>query len=192
MATKPTPQKPFQITRTRMALCASLLALVLLAGYLLSRPLSPEAIRDRALQALQTKDAEALCRLADPEELVKTHLTPDKVRRMLQDSLWRQNKPQVLSVSLFADKPADKRSWIIQWHSDTPPQGTFGISVVDDPNIGWKLVLSDVVMSAYLYDGGKQGGQKYVERMRELDIVSGRQQDGEYTSYLPKSPNPNE
>ena len=107
MATKPTPQKPFQITRTRMALCASLLALVLLAGYLLSRPLSPEAIRDRALQALQTKDAEALCRLADPEELVKTHLTPDKVRRMLQDSLWRQNKPQVLSVSLFADKPAE-------------------------------------------------------------------------------------
>ena len=187
MATKQNSRFPFQITRTRIILCASIVIAVLLADYCLFRPLSPEAIRDRTLQALQKKDAEALCRLADPEELAKTHLTPQKVTVLLQDSLWKHNKPQVQSYSLFADKPADKRSWVIKWRSDTPPQGTFGITVVDDPHIGWKLVLSDVLTSAALWCNGRQGGQKYAERIHELDIVSGRQQDGSYRSYTPKN-----
>ena len=192
MATKQNSKVSFQITRTRIALCASILTAVLMAGYLLFRPLSPEAIRDRTLQALQKKDAATLCRLADPEELARTHLTPQKVALLLQDSLWKQAEPQVETYSLFADKPADKRSWLIKWRSDTPAKGLFGISVVDDPKVGWKLVLSDVLTSACIWSGGEEGRQKYVARIHELDIVSARQQDGSYQSYLPVNKSLNE
>lgn len=192
MTTKQEPQASPKITQTRILLAVSVLVAALLTGYVLFRPPSPETIRDRALAALQNKDAEALCRLADPQELSQTHLTPQKVTLLLQDTLWQQTHPQLIRYKLFADKPADKRSWLIDWHSDTPQKGLFGLSVVDDPDIGWKLVLSDVLVSGYYWKAGREGGRQFRERLQQMDIVSGRQQDGSYQSYLPENKNMND
>lgn len=169
--------------RRRLALTVSAFVLGVLLVYLFWPP-TPETIRDRTLQALVTRDARALCRLADPDELTRLHLTPEKVEAILQQTIWRNGPPKVARMILFANKPADKRSWFVDWETTAYFHGTFGITALDHPRKGWKLVLSDVLMGACCWElGTAKGGKRYVQVARNLDIAGLRRQDGNYEIF---------
>jgi hypothetical protein len=44
-------------------------------------------VRNQTVKALETGDAATLCRLADPTELQRLHITPDAVTRILNQTL---------------------------------------------------------------------------------------------------------
>ena len=64
-------------------LTAIILLLLDWIGYQLFGPLSPNGVKNLAISALERRDANELCRLADPKEISMLHLTPYKVTALL-------------------------------------------------------------------------------------------------------------
>lgn len=114
-------------------------------------PPSPEQVRDRTLHALETGNAEELCRLADPEELQKLNFTPQSVEAALRETIWAQGYPHLKKCSVFTLKPADRRVWLIEWQG-AAHKHYLGMTVMDDLHVGWRINLSSLLRGAYYQD----------------------------------------
>ncbi len=168
----------------RAGIVAGAIFCIFLMCYLILRPVTPETIRDRAIRALERRDVQELCSMADPEELSRLRLSGPKVKTILSESLWARGSVTHRSISLFSDRPSDRRSWLIDWGGNKSDHGMFGITAIDDPRIGWKLVLSDLLYSACCWSRPpRAGGVLYRELSRKVDISGVRGPNGSYEMY---------
>lgn len=126
--------------------------LLLLVAYRFLGPLTPAAVKERTVRALESGDAEALCRLADTEELNRLHLTPGNVASFLRATLWKDGLPRAKSERR-SDEPEDCAVWVVSWHRATHESKAPGtvINVLDTPGRGWKLVLSELLRQSCFY-----------------------------------------
>lgn len=177
--------KSRRVTGLRVGIAAGVAVILISLWKLLLAPITPEQIRDGAIRALESGDAAALCRLADEEELKRLHIDASKTEAILKATLWQNGLPSRANVILFAAKPLDKRSWLVEWKGMTKANGMFGITAVDDRNVGWKLVLSDLLNSGcYWVRPGRDGGKLYKTLALEHGITGIRAQDATYSEFV--------
>ncbi|GAB4462000.1 MAG: hypothetical protein OHK0029_28180 [Armatimonadaceae bacterium] len=160
-----------------------LFSLFRLAWYYLGPP-SPERVRDQALRAFETRDWYTLVKLTDPEEFKTLNFTPDTMRTLLNETIWSEETGKVTRMFLWANKPVDRRVWLVNFEKDKGPGYSFGITVVDDPKVGWKLVLSDTMYLAYRrsYKAGHINYDIH-DRWQTLGITGIRNQSGIYEYF---------
>ena len=172
------------IKSLRVALAVTaLIALLGFAGYKLWGPPSPEAIRDRTIRALENRDAQTLCQLADPEELKRLNLTPQKVSAFLNETLWREGSLKKAKIEKFTPTPDDQSVWEVQWATDKPKTPKLAICCIDDPKKGWKLVTSYLLWSTcWRKQKSKEGIKEYYALAQKHGIAGVRFQGGGYNN----------
>jgi hypothetical protein len=150
---------------------------------LASRAKSPELKRDDAITALETRDAEMLIRLADPVEVATLKLTPVKVQRLLNQTLWQAPPARHVGITRVGRQPIDESLW------ETTFGGTHSgilriiIPVIDTPGVGWKLNLSMMLRSSCYWAVGREEGPGLYRRLaKEVGITGLRQQEGDYVT----------
>ena len=171
------------IPRRTLIWSCTLIALACLIGYRLFVPLSPEAIRDRAIAALEKRDAQELCRLADAEELQRLHLTEATVAEFLQHTLWNESALQHARVDKVSQTQDDQSVWQVHWASEKSETLSQVVPIVDDPHKGWKLNLSFLLYSScWRKEKGKEGMRTYLQLAQQYGIEGERIQGGQYKS----------
>lgn len=170
--------------RYRRPLLISVTAIIIfLVGFKFLSPPSPETIRDRAIVAIEREDAEELCRLADPDEVERLHLTPAIVSNFMHETLWRENPLIQARIDKNTQTPNDQSIWEVHWANEKPDTLKFVVPVIDDQKKGWKLNLSFMLYSAcWRKEGGKEGMKTYFELARKYGIEGERKQGGNYQS----------
>jgi hypothetical protein len=159
---------------------------VLLGAYRWLGPLTPGAIKERAVHALETGDAEALCRLADKEELTKLNLTPQNVEAFLHETVWKDGMPKA-DGERRSDEPDDRAVWVMHWRgqSSDPHAQVIAVIVIDTPGVGWKLLLGELLRLTCMYRyGAPEGWTKYWELARKYGIRGTRDPGGPQGEYL--------
>lgn len=171
-------------SKKRTVVIAALTAtLVCLICYKLFAPLSPEAIRDLAISALEKRDAKELCRLADPQELTRLHLTPTIVDSFLHETLWSEDTLMKARFQKLTPNPDDQSVWAVHWDNEKKDAKKLVVFVVDDQKIGWKLILSRMLcISCWRNEGGKLGMKTYYSLADKYGINGMRVQGGGYQS----------
>ncbi|MBC8135901.1 MAG: hypothetical protein H8F28_08460 [Fibrella sp.] len=157
---------------------------VMLAGLVIWRVLSgpsPEEIRENAIRALEKGDAEALCALADPEEIKLTGLSPKKVKTLLDSTLWENGLPRQIKVGKRMEGAVDQGFWYADW--DNKP-GKYRVVVLanDHPKNGWHLNLSWMLYSICVWKNGDRGADSYYAFARENSVTGFRHQSGVYNN----------
>src|SRR5580700_3464205 len=96
---------------------AAILAVCGLGGclYWAFRPLDPNAIASRAIDALGKHDAVGLIALADPEEVSRLHVTPAAVEDILSRTLWQEPAIRNASRRHMEQTPDDQYVWVVKW-----------------------------------------------------------------------------
>lgn len=169
--------------RRTLTLACVAAALACLVVYKLFAPPSPEAIRDRAIAALEKGNAQELCRMADAEELQRLHLTPANVADFLHQTLWKENTLQHARCVQITQTPNDQSIWEVHWANEKPGTLHFIVPIIDDPHKGWKLNLSFLLYSScWRKEGGKEGLRTYLKMAQQYGINGERLQGGQYKS----------
>jgi hypothetical protein len=140
--------------------------------YLFSMPISPVAVKNKAVHALETGNAKLLCQLADPEELAKLNLTPANTGQFLRRTLWREGYPKLIEKRRSIS-PVDEAIWIFNFQHEkrTYKMTDFAIEVIDDPQKGWKLNLSRILWLATMAEFGfPEGRAHYTPLAQQLQI----------------------
>jgi hypothetical protein len=175
-----TTESPKKVKK-RVILAVAGIALLGMLGYILLGPLSPDAVCARTVRALETGDVEALIRLADREEIGKLNLTPGAVEGVLRETMWRNGYPRFRKTERNRPTPEDVAQYEI-FYVGIPENMTDSQSwviVLDTPDRGWKLVLSQVLWDAcWRKRGGKEGAQEYIRLARKYGITGLRSQRG--------------
>lgn len=162
-------------------LSASVLLATVLA--LVHRAASPDSRRDDAISALETRDPEMLVRLADPEEVATLKLTPEKVRGLLNHTLWQPETSKHGTITRVPRLPADQSLW--EAHFTGTHSGILRVIVpiIDTPGIGWKLNLSMMLRSSCFWAVGRADGPGLYRRLaKEVGIAGLREQNGNYVT----------
>ena len=172
------------IVRFRLLISVGVTILVLgVLGYKWLGPQPPEAVRDRAIAALERRDSQSLCELADPDEANRLHLTRTAVAGVLNETLWNEAPLKNSRVEKVTQTPDDQSLWEVHWANEKPGSLRLIVPVIDDLKKGWRLNLSDMLYGAcWRTEGGKQGMKKYSELARKYGIEGVRSQSGGYKS----------
>ncbi len=154
-------------------LTAIILLLLDWIGYQLFGPLSPNGVKNLAISALERRDANELCRLADPKEISMLHLTPDKVTALLNNTLWSEQWAKM--VKERRDHTThDMAVFETEWRTPTKKpnwKDGIGIFIIESRQRGWYLVLSDTLCGICEWRYGLiPGSQKYVELAKKNGI----------------------
>lgn len=143
------------------------------------RPPSDTAIRDRAVRALNNRDADELCRLADPEELRHLNVTPEAVRRGLAEAFGPGHSPPFTRAVEHLRTPMDQSVWMYLPEKGVPDGRKIFVMVIDDQHAGWKLNLTATLWSAFCRRlGSREGTREYYRFARRNGIGGLRHQDG--------------
>jgi hypothetical protein len=151
-------------------------------GLRLSNP-SSVAVRQRAIRALEQKDAKTLVALADREEVLRLNLSPDVVDALLRETLWKEGTAKQVGTTRRLQAPPDYANYEIHFSSVGGAPQRFYIVTIDTPGIGWKLNLSSTLRSTcYWKFGGQGGAAAYRELARKHGITGLREQSGDYVT----------
>jgi hypothetical protein len=143
-----------------------------------------EPIRDQVVHALRRGSGEALCRLADPSELEQLRLTPAAVTDLLREG------PPLDAPGIRFDRfrpvgrdKVDIRQWIVDCRSPTSNESGFAIMLMDTPDRGWKLNLSDLLKAVCNWRYGRRDSlAHYIKWARKHDVDGILLISGEKTS----------
>ena len=173
-----------QRIRSRRVLAAILAVCVVAAGvYWVYRPLDPDAIAARAIDALGKHDAVGLIALADPEEVSRLHVTPAAIEDILSKTIWQEPTIRNASRTHMEQTPDDQYVWLVKW--PTGGAGAIDLSVVavDSQTVGWKLDLTCLLWAAcWRHSDGPAGAREYIDLARKNGVSGIRQQAGNYVS----------
>lgn len=167
-----------------------LLALTTIGAWRIYSTPTSASVRDASLRALENKDAEALCRLADPKELEHLSVDKDKVAAILKDTLWRYPNVKKMKPGLMIDKPKGRNTWGVMWAGRR--DAVLSLTTMDDPAIGWRLNLTDMLHSAIVWNNDVSGETiGYRERFDRVGILGLRAQGSGSFNLFSKSPDGN-
>ena len=152
---------------------------------------NPERVARQALAALEAKDATALCRLADPEEIQTLHLSPATVDKILHETVWSTEFVQTrhhLMEEVVSVHPDIKGYGVYPRHMSVQPPNpshpkNFWLICLQNPDGEWHLNLSHVLLDAcYSKTGGMDAHKLYYQYAKKYSINGIRSQDGPYQS----------
>jgi hypothetical protein len=133
-------------SRMQMGLVAVILSLLLGMGFLLLRPPSAEVVCRRTITALEFRDARTLIALADPTELAELNISQEKVQGLLSDVLGKQDFRGPYQFEREERPDPDIVQYAVK--AGTTPfrdQSTLYVLVIDHPQKGWRLNLSNLL-----------------------------------------------
>lgn len=168
--------------RFYIALVSTAIVFAAFISYFLFRPLSPDAICQRTITALELQDAATLVSLADPDELKQLNLSKATVHGFLSSIMWDKGFSGSHKYRLFGQKHPDAITFEITTSSlpaDTKLTPLY-VSVVDDPHIGWKLNLSMLLYMACYQRDMDNSRKNWVDLRTKYDIRGLRQYNGTY------------
>jgi hypothetical protein len=144
---------------------------------------SSEAVRQRAIRALEERDAKTLIALADPEEVTRLNISPAVVNGLLRETLWQKGEVKHAGRIERLQAPPDQGNYGTTFLcGDSGPRGLY-ILTIDTPKIGWKLNLSSTLRAACFWKFGRDGGAAaYRELARKHGISGLREQSGDYVT----------
>ncbi|HET6384506.1 MAG TPA: hypothetical protein VFJ58_14015 [Armatimonadota bacterium] len=168
------------------------LAFALWLGLHFLGPPSPELVRDRTIQALETGDTAELIALSDPRELNTLHLTPENVYNMLHETLWRGGHPRQAAAPDGGIGPADRAAWSLHWLSDRAGGTGMAVTVIDYPDTGWKLNLSGLLHDAACWSAGSiyLGNREFHRLCGENGIIGAQDGNAHYIMFKRAGPTP--
>lgn len=164
--------------RRRLAIyagaAAALAALIAYFAYQRLGPPSPEAVLNRTIHALEAGDTAALCRLANPKEIQRLHLTPEAVSGILHQTLWRAGRPVFRHApKRITPQPVDVATWLYR-DGGAGKSGRFVyIPAIMDPDGHWYLNLSRLLEVSFLGQTPDMGVHSMQEAYREMAMTYG-------------------
>ena len=177
------PQTKQELTRLTI-LTVFVLLLLGWTVYELFGPLSPNGIKNLAIRALERRDANELCRLADPVEISRLHLTPDNVTALLYNTLWSEPWAKMVKEKRDHTTP-DMAVFETQWQTPTKQpyrKDVIGIFIIEDHQKSWHLVLSDVLYNTCIWKYGLiPGSRKNIDLSKKYGIIG--IEDGYHGTY---------
>jgi hypothetical protein len=111
------------------------------------QPASPDEIAQLTGKALSRGDVESLLQLTMPEERQKLRLTNDKVRGVLQDSLWAAGYPSSFQYEKRRQGSPDELTYRLTSSDLVRP---VEVLITQDNHQRWHLGLSHTLISAML------------------------------------------
>ena len=169
------------------------IVVLLIGGYLAYRHYisSPYFLKERAVKALLNGDCEALCRLADDEELRRLNLTPENVCAVLKDVLGASGLPPFIGDRLVEPPMPDQMTWNIYLQGDPIDQPHYpylSVLTIYTPK-GWRLLLSKTLYGVCIWKLVRSG-YKYeqtlgpsIEILRRHGIRGFRDEDGKFEFF---------
>lgn len=160
----------------------AVLCLCAILAFVFLRPTAPQRIAQKALNALERRDVEALCQLADKEEFTRLNLSPAKVEYLLNQTVWSGVIPQGGTVQ-FNDgmRPIDQSIWEVKWR-DAKSRPLY-ITVNQEQNGRWRLNFARLLYaSCWWQKEGSEGMKLYYEIAKEKGINGYRNEAGGYVS----------
>lgn len=150
-------------------------------GYLVySSPQTPEHATDETLNALAQGDVEKLCRLADPEELKITRLSPAMLNTFFNDVWDQRSQIHSLKYRNIWYSPS-KDTFSSEVYSKSSKSGRIAIvSIHNNSRNRWHLNLSWLIFSMYVDKYGSDGSKKFYVAAKEAGMKGFRSQSGRY------------